>query len=102
VNNEQIPLRFNEVEQFTAKNQVRIMIAKQPMDSFSSFTILKPSGINFALVFYQLPDLYDSLRLFFEKTFNQEAGIPQNDANKCAQKVSDIVKTTMNFSYSAQ
>ncbi|GHU96946.1 hypothetical protein FACS189483_01460 [Spirochaetia bacterium] len=101
-NNEQIPLRFNELEQITAKNQTKIMIAKEPMDSFSSFTILRPAGINFALVFYQLPDLYDSLGLFFEKTFNQEAGIPQLDAKKCAKKVSDIVKATMNFSYTPQ
>ncbi|MDR2029517.1 MAG: hypothetical protein LBP93_08270 [Treponema sp.] len=94
---EQIPLRFSELEQIIAKNQSKIMIAKKPIDSFSSFTILKPSGINFALVFYQLPDLFDSLRLFFEKTFNKEAGIPQIDARKGSQKVAEIVKKTMDF-----
>jgi hypothetical protein len=94
---EQIPLRFNELEQIIAKNQSRIMIAKKPIDSFSSFTILKPSGVNFALVFYQLPDLFDSLRVFFEKTFNKEAGIPQVDARKGSQRVAEIVKGTMNF-----
>jgi hypothetical protein len=94
---EQIPLRFSELEQLVAKNQSRIMIAKKPIDSFSSFTILKPTGVNFALVFYQLPDLFDSLRLFFEKTLNKEAGIPQVDARKGAQRVAEIVQNTMNF-----
>jgi hypothetical protein len=95
--NEQIPLRFSELEQIIAKNQSKILIAKKPIDSFSSFTILKPSGINFALVFYQLPDLFESLRLFFEKTFNKEAGIPQIDARKGSQRVAEIVKETMGF-----
>jgi hypothetical protein len=94
-NNEQIPLRFNELEILTAKNQTKIMIAKKPVMSFSSFTILKPTGINFALVFYQMPDLYDTVTLFFEKTLNQEAGIPQQDAKKSAKRISAIMETTM-------
>jgi hypothetical protein len=96
-NLEQIPKRFSELETLTAKNESRIMIAKKPVDSFSSFTILKPTGINFALVFYNLPDIYETLASFFEKTLNKEAGIPQVDAKKGAKKISDIVKETMAF-----
>jgi hypothetical protein len=95
--NEQIPKRFNELEIITAKNQSKIMIAREPVDSFSSFTILKPTGVNFALVFYRLPDLYASLGLFFEKTFNQEAGIPQADAKKAAKRAAEIIAATMNI-----
>lgn len=95
--NEQIPLRFSELEQIVAKNQTRIMIAKKPIISFSSFTILKPTGINFALAFYSLPDLYDTLAIFFEKTYNKEAGVPMADAKKAALKTVEIVKKTMNF-----
>ncbi|GHT97496.1 hypothetical protein FACS1894142_2170 [Spirochaetia bacterium] len=97
VEREQIPLRFNELNIITAKNQSKILISKEPQDTFSSFTILKPAGINFALVFYQLPDLYDSLALFFEKTFNREAGIPQADARKSAKEIAALVKKTMGF-----
>jgi hypothetical protein len=96
-NEEQIPLRFNELEQITAKNQSKIMIAKKPMDSYSSFTILRPTGVNFALVFYRLPDLYETLTVFFEKTLNREAGIPQIDAHKAAKRISETVEETMNF-----
>jgi hypothetical protein len=96
-NTEQIPKRFSELETIVAKNESRIMISKTPIDSFSSFTILKPSGVNFALVFYNLPDLYDTLNMFFEKTFNKEAGIPQIDARKGAKKVCEIVSETLNF-----
>jgi hypothetical protein len=96
-NTEQIPKRFSELETLTAKNESRIMIAKKPVESFSSFTILRPTGINFALVFYNLPDIYDSLKTFFEKTLNKEAGIPQLDAKKGAKKITEIVQTTMSF-----
>ncbi|HOJ98851.1 MAG TPA: hypothetical protein PLW34_04770 [Termitinemataceae bacterium] len=94
---EQIPLRFSELEQMVAKNQTRIMIAKKPIVTFSSFTILRPTGINFALVFYNLPDLYDTLAIFFEKTYNKEAAVPMADAKKAAQKTVEIIRNTMNF-----
>jgi hypothetical protein len=35
--------------------------------------------------------------MFFEKTFNKEAAIPQADAKKGAKKVSEIIEATMNF-----
>jgi hypothetical protein len=97
VEKEQIPLRFNELEIITAKNQSRMIISKEPQTTLSSFTILKPTGINFALVFYRLPDLYDSLALFFEKTFNREAGIPQADAKKGAKQTVAVIQKTMSF-----
>ncbi|MDR1178377.1 MAG: hypothetical protein LBK64_06080 [Spirochaetaceae bacterium] len=94
---EQIPLRFSELDIFAAKNQTKVMIAKKPQLSFSSFTILKPTGINFALVFYDLPDIFDSLAMFFEKTYNKEANVPQIDAKKCSKQTVETITTTMGF-----
>ncbi len=94
---DQIPLRFSELDILTAKNMSKVMVAKKPMESFGSFTILNPKGLNFSLVFYQMDDLYDSLGLFFEKTFNKEAGIPMADAKKSSQLVVTTMKTRMNF-----
>jgi hypothetical protein len=94
---EKIPLRFSELDEITAKNESRIYIAKKPVECFSSFTILKPTGVNFALVFYNLPDIYESLASFFEKTLNKEAQIPQADAKKTAKKVVETVSKVMNF-----
>jgi hypothetical protein len=94
---EQIPLRFNELESLIAKNQTKIYISKKPIMSFSSFTILKPTGVNFSIVFYQLPDIFVSLEKFFEQTFNKEVGIPQADARKVAKRVAEIMSKTMDF-----
>ncbi|MDR2110302.1 MAG: hypothetical protein LBP32_03245 [Spirochaetaceae bacterium] len=96
-NNEQIPLRFKELDVFTTKNQSKIMIAKKPTESISSFTVAKPSGYNISFVFYNLPDLYDTLSKFFEKAFSTDAGVPMADAKKGAQKTTDTIKKSMNF-----
>ncbi len=88
---DQIPLRFSELDILTAKNQSKIMVSKNPIESFGSFTILKPKGMNFSLVFYQMDGLFDSLGLFFEKTFNKEAGIAQADAKKGSHALSGAI-----------
>jgi len=50
----QIPHRFSELEIFTARNQTRVMVSKEAVLTYSAFTILKPSGINFSLIFLSL------------------------------------------------
>jgi hypothetical protein len=94
---EKIPLRFSELEIITAKNQIKTMLAKKPVDSLSSFTIMKPSGLNISFVFYNAPDIYPTLSLFFEKSFNKDGGIPQADARKAAQAAAVLVEKNMGF-----
>lgn len=80
----QIPHRFNELEIFTAKNQTKVMVSKVPMMTYSSFTILKPTGINFSLLIFNTPDVLNTLEYFFTETINKEAGVPMSDAKKAA------------------
>jgi hypothetical protein len=94
---EKIDKRFNELEIVTAKNQTKIMIAKEPNETYGSFTILKPAGINFARVLYNLDDVYDTLKELFEKSFNQEVGIPQSDAKIAATLITNTVSKRMSF-----
>ena len=94
---EQIPLRFNEIETYTCKNQIKILVGKKPNDSLSSFTLAKPMGYNICFVFYELPDLYSSLKMFFEASFNKDAGVPQTDASKVAAQAVKIIQKTMPF-----
>ena len=89
---ESIPHRFSELDIFTAKNQTKVMVSKTPIMTYSSFTILKPAGINFSLVFYNLPDIQETLLFFFQETFNREAGVPKLDAKKAAAGVIEGIK----------
>jgi len=94
---DRIPLRFKELDQITAKNQSKIFIAQKPTESLSSFTVAKPEGLNISFVFYELPDLYDNLSKFFEKTFNKDASVPQADARNAAKMVIEVVEKQMAF-----
>lgn len=99
--NEQIPHRFSELDLHTCKNQTKIYTGKDAVMSYTSFTIMKPTGLNFAFIFYFLPDVYDSLALFFEKTLNKEAGVPLLDAKKVAKPLALKIKDRISWSYSS-
>ena len=94
---ERIPKRFSELEIIIAKNQTKIMIAKEPDETYGSFTILKPQGQNFAVLFYQLPDVYVSMASFFKESLNRQRKIPEADAKKAAAKIAEIVEKYMGF-----
>ncbi len=98
---EQIPHRFSELDLHTCKNQTKIYTGKTAIMSYTSFTIMKPKGVNFSFIFYNLPDVYDSLTLFFEKTFNKEAGVPMADAKKVAKQLGIKIKETMSWEFSS-
>lgn len=86
-NNETIPHCFSELDIIIAKNQTKMMISKEPVISYSSFTILKPTGIDFALFFFRSKDVLKTIEFFFTQTFHKEAGVPAIDTKKCAKAV---------------
>ena len=90
--NEQIPHRFSELDIYTAKNQSKIMVSKEPIAAYSAFTILKPTGINFSLVFFNLPEVLPTIEFFFAETLHKEAGVPSIDAKKAARTVTAGLK----------
>ena len=83
----QVPHRFSEVDQITAKNMTRIMISKQPVIAYSSFTICRPTTLNFSLLFYNLPDVFASIASYFEKTLYAEANVPKEDAVEAGRRI---------------
>ncbi|MCX7024118.1 MAG: hypothetical protein NT080_05790 [Spirochaetes bacterium] len=96
---EQIPLRFSELESYTAKNQTRIYYGRQSVISYGAFTISKPTGINFSFVFFHLPDMIPTIQSFFEKTLNKETDIPLSDAKKVSKAICEKVATVMSWDY---
>ena len=94
---DQIPLRFKELSLHTAKNQIKIYMAMQPIESLSSFTVPRPKDFNIAFLFYDLPDVYKTMGLFFEHSFNKDAAVPQYDAKKAALESVTVIKKLMAF-----
>ncbi|MCL2805113.1 MAG: hypothetical protein FWD26_04160 [Treponema sp.] len=94
---ERIPKRFSELETIIDKYQTKIMIAKEPNDSYGSFTVLKPLGQNFAIVFYDTPGMYKTLCDFFVNTLNRQRKVAEADAKKAAAVIVKIVEKAMSF-----
>jgi len=46
--------------------------------------------------------MYQSMQLFFEKTFNKETGVPLADAKKVSIAVAEKVKTAMVWDYQSE
>jgi len=94
---DQVPLRFSESTIITAKNQSRILFSKEPQQAISAFTVVKPQGMDFAFLFYSLPDVFESIEKFFAKTLNQEAGASQLDAQKAAKEIGELCARTLTW-----
>jgi len=94
---DQIPLRFSELEVHVARNQSKIFIAKKPIESLSSFTVAKPVGINVSFLFYDAPDVYETLGKFLEQTFNKDAGVPMSDGKIAAKMALEVIEKQMAF-----
>ena len=93
----QIPLRFKELNLINCKNQVKVYMAKKPIESLSSFSVAKPAGLNFTFLFFEGKDLYVTLAKFFEQTFNKDAGVPLVDAKKAAKDAVTVIEKQMAF-----
>ena len=94
---EYMPKRFDEVEIVTASNQYKIMVAKRPDEISGSFTILKPTSLNFSIVFYDNAETYKTIEAFFEESLNRQRRVPQRDARKASALIKDTVLKTMSF-----
>lgn len=92
-----VPLRFSEANIITAKNQSKVMFSKEPQQAMSAFTVVKPEGMDFAFLFYSLPDVFASMEKFFSKTLNREAGVSQNDAVKAAKEISELCEKSLTW-----
>ncbi len=93
----QVPLRFKDSHIITAKNQSKIIYSKEAQEAMSSFTVLKPTGVNFSFLFYPLPDVFASLELFFEQTLSKEAGIPMRDAKLAAKDIAALSEKVLTW-----
>ena len=70
---EKIPYRLNEVVIHTTKRQDRVLIGKQPVHSYTSFTIMKPQGQNFSCVFFMADDIVEAVQQYVAKCMYDQA-----------------------------
>ncbi|TVQ34876.1 MAG: transposase [Spirochaetaceae bacterium] len=84
-----IPYRFKEVELITSARQDRIMVGKEPVVTYGSFTVLKSQGNNFSYIFFETRDLLEAMESFFVKSLREDARVPRDAAQKAGQLIRD-------------
>jgi len=91
-----VPYRFSEMEILTSGRQDKIMIGREPIMTYGSFTVLRTRGHNFSYVLYQSDDLVPTFKTFMEDSIWKDCRVPKHDSEKAASQVSALFATIVN------
>ena len=91
----QIPLRFNDLNIYTCKNQYKVMYNKEPQMMMTSFTVLKPTGHNFSLIVFQQDDIQQTLAKLFQSALRNESNVPMADSKKIGDDLAQMIVTKL-------
>lgn len=91
----QIPLRFNDLNIYTCKNQYKVMYNKEPQMMMTSFTVLKPTGHNFSLIVFQQDDIKQTLARLFQSALHNESNVPLNDSKVISEDLAQMIVTKL-------
>ncbi|NOY08808.1 MAG: hypothetical protein GXP33_08190 [Spirochaetes bacterium] len=80
-----IPYRFSELYILTTKKHETVYIGKKPIISYSSFTIIKPKKNDFAILFYNVPEVFKNMEEFLTSIYHDGVGITRSDSAKAAK-----------------
>jgi hypothetical protein len=86
---ERIPYRLKELNDYTTKRQDHVYIGKEPVVTYTNFTVLKPVGTDVSYVFHPTEDVRETIVEFFRKSLWKQANVPQTDARKIAELVDE-------------
>lgn len=86
---ERIPYRLKEVDVYTTGRQDKIMVGKEPVMTYTSFTVLKTQGNNFSYIFFKSDDLKKAIHEFFAKSLREDARIPRSDSQNAADLITE-------------
>ncbi|MFQ3621241.1 MAG: transposase [Spirochaetales bacterium] len=91
-NFQRIPYRLRELIIHTSSRQDRIMIGKEPVMTYTSFTIMKSFGQNYSYIFYMTEDVVEGIKDYFMKSIWKEARVPRSDAEEVSELIAEVFK----------
>jgi hypothetical protein len=87
---DRIPYRYKELITYTTKRQDRVYVGREPVVSYSNFTVLKPVGQNVAYVFYPGDDVRENIMEYFRLSLWKQARVPQTDAREVVKVINEV------------
>jgi hypothetical protein len=91
-----IPYRFKEVETYVTKRQDRIMVGKEPVETYTSFTVLNQTGLNQSFIVFKEEGIEASLNNYFQQVLWKNVNIPRSDAQKATEMIGTIIPKVIN------
>jgi hypothetical protein len=80
-----IPYRFSELDSFVTKRYQTVYVAKKPILSPTSFSIVKPTGDDFSVLFYDVSRVFENMQDFMISVLHERNAIPLTDARKATE-----------------
>ena len=90
-----IPYRLNELDVFSTKRQEKLMIAKEPVETYSSFTIANETGFHTSYVVYKDDSTSRTILGFFEQSLWKTLNISRSDARNACEIISAPLEKVM-------
>ena len=88
-NSDRIPYRNKELIEHVTRRQDRVYIGKEPVVTYTSFTVLRSIGQDVSYVFFPHDNLRQSILEFFRVSLWKQARVPQGDARKVKELIAE-------------
>ncbi len=88
---ERIPYRFKEVIAFTTNRQDKVYIGRDPVVTYTSFTVVNPTGHDVSYVFYPIDDVKATMLEFLRLSLWKQARVPQSDARRLLEPIGGVI-----------
>jgi len=93
-----IPYRFNEVDIMPGNRNEKIMVPKEPIMLYSSFTVLDKQADSFAYIFHPTRDVYVAMKKFLADSLYNDCNLSTAVAKDVAVKLLETIKKFTIFS----
>jgi hypothetical protein len=90
-----IPYRYKELEIYSTKRQEKLMIAKEPVETYTSFTIANETGLNTSYIVHKEESTARTILGFFEQSLWKTLSISRTDAKKACAIIEDPLNKVM-------
>ena len=87
-----IPYRFNDLDIINGVKNEKVMIPREPVILYSSFTILEKKSDYFAFVFHPTPDVYIAMKKFMADSLYNDCKLTKKEAAEASEMLLETVK----------
>jgi hypothetical protein len=82
-----IPYRFSELDKLVTKKFQTIYVGKKPLIQPTSFSVLKPTGEDLSVLFYDVARVFENIQDFLIAIFRERNAVPIIDARKATELI---------------